>query len=83
MACQAPLPMGFPRQQYWSGLPFPSSGNLSNPGIEPTSPVALANWQVDSLTTEPPEKPKQPQFATTGTLYFIDIYTCPTNTEAA
>ena len=37
--------MGFPRQEYWSGLPFPSPGHLSDPGIEPTS---LA-WQVDSL----------------------------------
>ena len=34
---QAPLPMGFSRQEYWSGLPFPSPGNLPNPGIEPRS----------------------------------------------
>ena len=65
-------------------MPFPSLGDLSDPGTEPTSPVALADWQVDSFfTTEPLEKPKQPQFATTGTLYFTDIYTCLTNTEAA
>ena len=37
VACQAPLPMGFFRQEYWSGLPFPSPGDLPNPGIEPTS----------------------------------------------
>ena len=35
VACQALLPMGFSRQEYWSGLPFPSPGNLPNPGIEP------------------------------------------------
>ena len=35
--CQAPLSMGFSRQEYWSGLPFPSPGDLPNPGIEPTS----------------------------------------------
>ena len=48
MACQAPLSMGFPRQDYWSGLPFPSPGDLLNPGREPTSPVSPA-MQVDSL----------------------------------
>ena len=42
MSCspQAPLFMGFPRQKYWSGLPCPPPGNLLNPGIKPTSPVA-------------------------------------------
>ena len=35
---QAPLPMGFPRQKYWSGLPFPPPGDLPDPGIEPASP---------------------------------------------
>ena len=46
LAHQAPLSMGFPRQEYWSGLPFPPAGNLPNPGIEPTSTA----WQVNSLT---------------------------------
>ena len=41
IACQAPLFMGFPRQEYWSGLPFPSPGDLLNPGIKA--------WQADSL----------------------------------
>ena len=45
---QVPLSMGFSRQEYWSGLPFPSPGNLFNPGIEPVSP----ELQVDSLLTE-------------------------------
>ena len=45
VALQAPLSMGFPRQEYWSGLPCPPPGDLPDPGIEPTSPA----WQVDSL----------------------------------
>ena len=48
VAHQAPLSMGFSRQEYWSGLPFPSSGDLSHPGIEPGSPAL----QADSLSTE-------------------------------
>ena len=47
-AHQAPLSMGCYRQEYWSGLPFPSPGDLPDPGIEPTSPAL----QVDSLLTE-------------------------------
>ena len=43
-------PWGFPRQEYWSGLPFPSLGDLSNPGIEPTSPTLAGGF----FTTEPP-----------------------------
>ena len=38
VACQAPLFVGFPRQQYWSGLPFPPPGALPDPGIKPVSP---------------------------------------------
>ena len=51
---QAPPSMGFSRQEYWSGLPFPSPGNLPNPGIKPSSPTL----QVDSLPAEPQGKPK-------------------------
>ena len=40
VACQAPLSMRFPRQEYWNGLPFPSPGDLPNPGIKPTSALA-------------------------------------------
>ena len=43
VACQASLSMGFSRQEYWNGLPFPSPGDLPNPGIEPTSPESLAS----------------------------------------
>ena len=39
VSLQAPLSMGFSRQEYWSGLPFPSPGDLPNPGIEPVSPT--------------------------------------------
>ena len=48
VACQAPLSMGFPRKKYWSGLQFPSPGELPNPGIKPASSESLI-WQVDSL----------------------------------
>ena len=50
---QAPPSMGFSRQEYWSGLPFPSPGDLPNPGIEPGSPTL----EADALTSEPPGKP--------------------------
>ena len=50
---QAPLSMGFPRQEYWSGLPFPSPGDLPNPGIEPRSPASL---QCEMPPTESPQK---------------------------
>ena len=45
---QAPLSLGFPRQEYWSGLPLPSPGDLPDPGIEPGSPALEAN----ALTSE-------------------------------
>ena len=50
VAQQAPLSMGFSRQEYWSGLPFPSPGDLPDPGIKPMSP----ELQADALTSEPP-----------------------------
>ena len=53
VAHQAPPSMGFSRQEYWSGLPFPSPGDLPDPGILPRSPAL----QVDALTSEPPGSP--------------------------
>ena len=53
VAHQAPPSMGFSRQEYWSGLPCPSPGDLPDPGIEPRSPVL----EADTLTSEPPRKP--------------------------
>ena len=54
-ARQTPLSMGFPKQEYWSGLPFPSPGDLPDPGIEPRSPA----WAGGFFTTEPPGKPQE------------------------
>ena len=53
VACQAPLSMGFSRQEYWSGLPFPSPGDLPDPRIKPGSPTL----QTDPLQSELPGKP--------------------------
>ena len=50
---QSPLSMGFSRQEYWNGLPFPSPGNLPNPGIKPISSALAGRF----FTTEPPRKP--------------------------
>ena len=47
---QVPLSLGFSRQEYWSGLPFPSPGDVPDPGIEPRSPI----FQADSLPSELP-----------------------------
>ena len=56
VTCQAPLSMGFSRQEYWTGLPFPPPGDLPLPGIEPASLMSPA-LQADSLPLAPPEKP--------------------------
>ena len=50
---QGPPSMGFSRQEYWNGLPFPSPGNLPYPGVKPGSPAL----EADSLPSEPPGKP--------------------------
>ena len=50
--------MGISRQEYWSGLPFPSPGDLPDPGIKPRSPAL----QADTLPSEPPGKPKQRRY---------------------
>ena len=52
VALQVPLSMEFPKQDYWSGLPFPSPGDLPSPGIEPASPALAGGF----FTTEPPGK---------------------------
>ena len=53
VACQAPLSMGFPRQEYWSGLPFPLPEEIPNSGTEPTFPASAGGF----FTSEPPGKP--------------------------
>ena len=55
VAYQVPPSMGFSRQECWSGLPFPSPGDLPDPGIKPGSPAL----QADALPSEPPWKPKR------------------------
>ena len=76
-ALQAPLSMGFSRQEYWSGLPCPPPGYLPDPGIEPRLPAL----QVNSL---PPELPRKPHIHTTiykinkqqGPVVLYSIYAC-------
>ena len=60
VAFQAPLFMGFSRQEYWSGVPFPFPGDLPNPGIEPPSPALTGRF----FTTEP--SGKYPRLVTLG-----------------
>ena len=56
----APLFIGFPRQEYWSGFPSPPPGDLPDPGIKPASPVSPA-WQANSLPPVPPVKTHVPK----------------------
>ena len=61
VACKAPLSMGFPRQEYWSELPFPSPGHLPNPKIEPAclmSPEVAGGFFTTSTTWEAPGLPQ-------------------------
>ena len=60
--CQIPLSMGFSRQEYWSGLPFLSPGDLPNPEIETRSPTL----QADSLPSDPQGKPTERMAIKTG-----------------
>ena len=53
VAHQAPLSLGYPRQEYWNGLPFPSPGDLPDPEVEPASPALAGGFFI----TEPPGKP--------------------------
>ena len=72
IACQAPLPMEFSRQAYWSGLPFPSPGDLSDPGIDPlflVSPALAGGF----FTTRPPGKPQHLDIWYVG----LHLYACP------
>ena len=68
---QAPLSMGFSRQAYWSGLPFPSPGDLPDPGIEHGSPAL----QADAVTSEPPGKreSKGKPFPKAGVSHFYTL----------
>ena len=57
VARQVPLSMGFSKQEYWSGLPCPLSGDLPDPGLEPVSLTSNLHWQAGSLPLAPPGKP--------------------------
>ena len=81
VAHQSPLSMGFPRQDYWSGLPFPSPSDLPDLGIESGSPAL----QADSLPTEPPGKPQDDirkniyenvSYVIIGHYFLLCIYLC-------
>ena len=73
-AYQAPPSMGFSRQEYWSALPFPSPGDLPNPGIEPRSPALQADSLPTELLTETPAKKKKCLIACTP-LHQDHVYT--------
>ena len=73
VAHQAPLPMEFSRQEYWTGLPFPSPGDLLDPGIKPASPAL----QADSLSSEPPEKPIHEVASIKGSVVKNESWSCP------
>ena len=66
---QVPQSMGFPRQEYWNGFPFPSPGNLPKSEIQPKSAVL----QVDYFTTEPPGKPLVSYFCVTNNCKLTDL----------
>ena len=70
VAQQAPLSMGFSREEYWRGLPFPSPGDLPDPGIEPGSPAL----QADALPSEPPGKPQLCMSAVIFSLLTVSLY---------
>ena len=65
--------MGFSRQEYWSGLSFPSPGHLPNPGIKPRSPAL----QIDSLPSEPPGKHGITQFSSVQSLSHVQLFETP------
>ena len=70
VACPASLSMDYSRPDYWSGLPFPSPGDLPNPGIEPRSSAL----QVDSLPSEPPGKPHNKPRMRLSSLFLFYIW---------
>ena len=75
IAYQAPPSMGFSKQEYWSGLPFPSPGDLPNPGIEPRSPT----FQANALTSEPLGKPLMLLISFTSYSYLLCVFLCGKN----
>ena len=72
VAYRSPLSMGFSRQEYWSGLPFPSPGDLPNPGIE----LGSLSLEADALTSEPPGKPSDTY------MYICAVFSCSVMSSA-
>ena len=70
VGCQAPLSLEFSRQECWNGLPFPSPGDLPNPGIKPRSPAL----QVYSLPSEPPGKPMDCSIPGFSVLHYLSEF---------
>ena len=70
VAYQAPPSRGFSRQEYWSGLAFPSPGDFPDPGIEPGSSTLLA----DALPSEPPGKPERIEFCVMVHKFHMAVY---------
>ena len=73
VAHQAPLSMGFPRQEYCSGLPFPALGDLPDSGLEPVSPALAGGF----FTTEPSGRPGLPELQACALSYLIELYIIP------
>ena len=76
IACKAPLSMGFPRQEYWSWLPFPPPGNLPDPGMEPATLYVSCIGKVGSLPLAPPGKTPTHTLTYTHTYLGIYIHAC-------
>ena len=73
VAHQACLSVGFPRQEHWGGLPFPSAGHLPNPGIEPASPALAGGF----LTSEPPGKPSEHYVCMLSRFSCVQLFATP------
>ena len=69
-SCQLPPSVGFPMQEYWSGLSFPPPGDLPNPGIQPVSPALPSRF----FTTKPPGKPLIPDSSVISFQLFVDRF---------
>ena len=81
VACQAPLSMGFSRQDYWNGLPFPSSEDLPNPGIEPRSSALQADCLLSELRGSPQETETQQKRPPVGQQFFPILNVFPSTSS--
>ena len=77
VTCQAPLSMGFSRQEYWSGLPCPPLGDLPTQGSNPHL-LCLLHWQAGSLPLVPPGKPIEPSAAAAAAAAAKSLQSCLT-----